>query len=376
MRNNYRSLKFFVINKLLLILVVISVNIFMGCLNVMEVTVLPKKHQSINNYFVYYGSFHNHSNISDGTGTPEDAYSYAQDSAKLDFFSLSDHDRNCNDSSWNLVKQVADQYNNDGVFATFWGFEWSNDSMGHVTVVNSDTFCMSIQPETANFRQLNSWIDQRNCFAILNHPGRQDGNGVEFDHFKNTLSEKIVGMELWNKSDGFSYYYYNDGYDSNDNGKGYYDEALTHHLKTGAAGGFDNHSATWGTSADFRTAILAISLTREHLFSAMKARRFYSTLDKNIALSFTIKGQEMGSTVSPGTTTLHIRASDGDGEAFSEVILFDRNHTVRRIWQPGRVTVDISDTLHNDNGDYYYVKVRQIDGDEAISSPIWVSDGQ
>ncbi len=376
MQNNYRSLKFFVINKLLLIVVVISVNLFMGCLNVMEVTVLPKKHQSINNYFVYYGSFHNHSNISDGTGTPEEAYLYAQNDADLDFFGLSDHDRNYNDSSWDLVKQAADQYNSDGVFATFWGFEWSNGSMGHVTVVNSDTFCMSIQPETANFRQLDSWIDRRNCFAILNHPGRQDGNGVEFDHFKNLISEKIVGMELWNKSDGFSDYYYNDGYDSNDNGKGFYDEALTHHLKIGAAGGFDNHSATWGTSADFRTAILAISLTREHLFSAMKARRFYSTLDKNIALSFTIKGQEMGSTVSPGTTTLQVRASDGDGEAFSEVILFDRNHTVRRIWQPGRVTVDISDTLHNDNGDYYYVKVRQIDGDEAISSPIWVSDGQ
>jgi hypothetical protein len=376
MKNNYRLLKFVTVNKMFLLLVAITVSLFTGCFNILDVTVLPNKHQSINNYFVYYGSFHNHTNISDGTGSPEDAYSYAEGTADLDFFGLSDHDRDRNDSNWNLVKQVADQHNVDEVFTTFWGFEWSNDSYGHVTVVNSDTFCMSIKPETANFQQLNSWLDRTNCFAILNHPGRQNASGIEFDNFHNAISEKIVGMELWNNSNGFSVYYYNNGYDSNDNNKGFYDEALTHKLKIGAAGGFDNHTATWGTSADFRTAILATNLTREHLFDAMKARRFYSTLDKNIALSFTVKGQEMGSTVFPGTSPLYIRAFDEDNEAFSEVVLFDHNHTVRRIWQPGRVTVDITDTLLTSNGDYYYVKVREFDGDEAISSPIWVSNGK
>jgi Protein of unknown function (DUF3604) len=371
MQNNYR---FFTIDKLLLITLIICATLFTGCLNIMDVTVLPKKHLIINNYFVFYGSFHNHSDVSDGTGSPEEAYSYARDTADLDFFGLSDHDSDRNDSNWNLVKQVAERHNVDGVFTTFWGFEWSNDSIGHITVVNTDTFCMARQPETSNLQQLNSWLDRRNCFAILNHPGIKNGYGMEFDHFNSTISEKIVGMELWNKSEEFSVFYYNDGYDSNDNNKGFYDEALTHKLKIGAAGGFDNHGATWGTSADYRLAILATNLTREHLFSAMKARRFYSTLDKNIALSFTVKEQEMGSTVSPGTSTLHIRASDGDNEAFSEVVLFDRDHNVRRIWQKERVNVDIVDTLHTGNDDYYYVKVREVDGDEAISSPIWVSN--
>lgn len=362
------------INKQLLLSFAIIPILFTGCTSIMEVTVQPKKYQSVNNYFVYYGSFHNHTNISDGTGTPEEAYRYARHTADLDFFGLSDHDYFFNDSNWNLVKKVADRHNIDSVFTTFWGFEWSSDTFGHVTVVNSDTYCFSRETETAHYRGLNSWLDSRTCFAILNHPGRQNSTGVEFEHFDRAISGKIVGMELWNKSDGFTYYYYNNGYDSIDNNKGFYDEALSSKLKIGAAGGFDNHAATWGTSADFRMAILATNLTREHLTSAMHARRFYSTLDKNIALSFTVKGQEMGSTISPGTSTLQIRALDGDNEAFSEVVLFDRNHNIRRIWQPGRTTVDITDTLHYENGDYYYVKVSQIDGDEAISSPIWVSN--
>ncbi len=173
---------------------------------------------------------------------------------------------------------------------------------GHVTVVNADTFCMTTNPETANFQQLCSWLNRKDCFAIFNHPGRQNSCGTEFNHFNSAICEKIVGMELWNKSEGFSNYYYNDGYDSNDNKKGFFDEALTNGWKIGAAGGFDNHTATWGTSADFRVAILAKNLTREDLFNALKARRFYSTLDKNIALSFTIAGQEMGTTVPGGIT--------------------------------------------------------------------------
>jgi hypothetical protein len=374
MHNNRRFQNFFTKRKLVLALISISVNVFTGCVSITDLTVTPKEYPSTNNYFVYYGSFHNHSSISDGTGTPEEAYTYAEEIAGLDFFGLSDHDRNRNDSNWNLVKQVAERHNIDGVFSTFWGFEWSNDSMGHVTVVNSDTFCMSINPETSNFKLLNSWLDRSDCFAILNHPGRQDGYGVEFDHFNGTISKKIVGMELWNKSEGFSAFYYNDGYDSNDNNKGFYDEALTNKLKIGAAGGFDNHAATWGTSADYRIAILAKYLTREHLLGALKARRFYSTLDKNLALSFTVNGQEMGSTVLPGNATLHIQASDRDNETFSEVILFDRDHNVRRIWQKERTHVDIFDTLITSNDDYYYVKVKQKDGEEAVSSPIWVSN--
>ena len=43
-------------------------------------------------YNVYYGQLHSHTRISDGTGSPAQAYEYARDTAGLDFFSIADHD--------------------------------------------------------------------------------------------------------------------------------------------------------------------------------------------------------------------------------------------------------------------------------------------
>jgi len=45
---------------------------------------------SIGGFNVYYGHLHNHSNVSDGTGTPDAAYNYAKNTAHLDFVSLAE----------------------------------------------------------------------------------------------------------------------------------------------------------------------------------------------------------------------------------------------------------------------------------------------
>jgi hypothetical protein len=118
--------------------------------------------------------------------------------------------------------------------------------------------------------------------AFFNHPAR--GAGVRFEGFATTPTDKIVGMELFNKSDGFDVYYYNDGFYPNDGNLGHYDEANIRGWRIGAAGNDDNHGGTWGTRTDFRTAILSENLTRADLLEAMQERRFYSTLDKNNAL--------------------------------------------------------------------------------------------
>lgn len=324
-------------------------------------------------YKVYYGGFHNHSNVSDGTGTPDEAYRYARDEAGLDFFGLSDHDAAQNDSVYHSTIKTANSYNADSIFTTFWGFEWSSGTYGHIAIINSDDFTSCLDSGSTTFSGICSWIEARDCIAILNHPGRQDRSSTEFNHFSSPVCDKIVGMELWNKGTSFSAYYYNDGYYTGDNQRGFFDEALARGWKIGAAGGEDNHYGNWGTLTNFRIAILAEQLTRTNLLSAMKARRFYSTLDKNLALSFTIAGNEMGSTIPSGNCALRIQTFDADSEGFSNVMLFDKDHSIRKSWDSSEPIVDISDTLLINTGDYYYVKVTEADGDEAISSPIWVN---
>ncbi|MCX8129074.1 MAG: CehA/McbA family metallohydrolase [Clostridia bacterium] len=323
------------------------------------------------NYNVYYGSLHNHSNVSDGTGTPAQAYAYARDTAGLDFFALADHAESISSTEWTSIKNAADTYNQDGTFVALHGFEWSHSTYGHVAVINTTDYCKSTSLATNTFSELITWLSSRNCVAFFNHPGRQDSIGSEFNHFSTTPSSKFVGMELWNKNDPFTTYYYNDGYYPNDGSKGYFDEANTRRWKVGAAGAHDNHSGTWGTENDYRLAILATAKTRASIYEALQNRRFFTTLDKNITLSLEISGSQMGSTISAGTYDAVIKAGDGNSEVFSEVKLF-KNGTAIYTWTPNSTNPVITQSLTTSTGDYYYIKVKQADGNEAISSPVYI----
>lgn len=352
------------------------------CFNLSPTPVLAEANDP-ETYTTYYGQLHNHSYLSDGTGTPEEAYTYAKNIAKLDFFALADHSQWLTDEEWNQSKQAANNANQDGDFVTFQGFEWSGD-YGHVTVLNTDDCCVAYNdPDTKtnapliwNFDELLKWIASRDTIAFFNHPGIYDSKRQTYAF---PVTEKFVGMELWNKNAPFTTYYYNDGYNKNDGGLSYYDEANSAGWKIGASGSGDNHSATWGTDTDYRLAVLATAKTRAAIYDALKNRRFFSTLDKNLKLSFEIDQKPMGSVVSSGLRQFIIKASDADGEVFTKIELY-QNGTLKATWEPGTNANPALDprnpvitTSYNTVGNtYYYVKVTQQDGGEAISSPIFI----
>lgn len=328
---------------------------------------------SIGGYNVYYGHLHNHCNISDGQQTPDYAYSYAKTIGDLDFFSLADHSGSIDPlaGEWAAMKSAANKYNEEGVFTAFWGFEWTENVQGHVAVINSENYITTAAPYNS-FAGLCSWLNSNECVAFFNHPGRNNSTGLEFSHFSTTPTDKIVGMELWNKTDRFNVYYYTDGYYSGDGNLGWYDEALSRGWKIGASGSEDNHSVTWGTMTESKLAVLASANNRVEIMNALKARRFFSTYDKNLALSFTIGGAEMGSSLTSGSYGLQILASDGTGEIFTQVQLL-RKGIVINTWAPNSASPVITSNLNCFNGEYYYVRVLQADGDEAISSPISIT---
>jgi len=336
------------------------------------------QHPSVGGYHVYYGHLHNHTSYSDGLGTPAQAYAYARDNAHLDFLGLADHTTaNSYDISpeeWDDTRIQANAFNMDGAFVTFFGFEWTHDTIGHVTVVNADS--VGHRSGITDFASLVSWLSGRDAVAFFNHPGRCDSNGIFSYNSGITPSLRFVGMELWNTNDGFPVYYDNNGYTTGDN-RGNFDEALANGWMIGAAGSGDEHGNTWGKTQDCRLAILADHLTREDLYAALKARRFYSTLESDIRLSFKMNGREMGSSIPAGPCALQIEAVDGGGESFTTVVLYDRNRHRLKTWKPGAAAFTIHDSLTVSAGDYYYVKVIQADSSgmagQAISSPLFVS---
>ncbi len=330
-----------------------------------------KAQQEIGGFNAYFGSLHNHTNVSDdAVETPLDAYIYAKEVAGMDFLGLSDHAHSTSTREWNDTQNNANQITENGKFVAFRGFEWSHSNYGHVTVVNSSE--ITTRDTTRKFSDLVRWLESNDAIAFLNHPGRQNGGGNEFHNFNSIRSESIVGMELWNQSQGYENYYYTNGYFSNDGGLSYFEEAQIKGWKIGASGSGDNHGATWGTRNDNRMAILATELTRDALYQAMKIRRFYSTMDKNLGLSFKIDGQQMGSVIKNGTHNVVIEANDGNEEIFTNVKLF-KNGLLLNSWNPNAKSPVLTyDNLISKSGDFFHVKVTQQDGEEAISSPIYI----
>lgn len=327
---------------------------------------------AIGGYNVYMGHLHNHTRISDGTGTPIEAFEYARDMALMDFLGITDHAEKISPEEWQELGDAADLFSEDENFIAFRGFEWSSSSSyGHVSIIETTDFVRSDSPEIDTFEELCAWLEGTKGVAFFNHPGRENDNGTEFSHFKTAAADNFAGMELWNKNNGFNEYFYNDGYSPGD-GNGYYDEAIQSGWRIGAAGSGDDHHGTWGTAQPFRMAVLAGAKTREEILGAIRARRFYSTLDRNLSMSFKLNGSEMGSSTGAGTYTLEISLDDGSPEDIFTGIDLVRNGIVVSSWSPGEKKVTITQGITLSAGEYCYIVVRQSDGDEAVSSPVWI----
>lgn len=331
-------------------------------------------------YNVYYGYLHSHTSVSDGVGTPEEAFDAARN-AGLDFFSLSEHDyypRDMTNDAWNYIKSVADEKNEDGEFVAFWGFEWTSDSadwqvdgkaLGHITVTATPDFCHSGHGETDSLNEFVRWIDgQADGVAILAHPGYYSTgfSRFDFDH-----SERIIGMELWNKNTD---YYNKDGYTEN-NDLGPYDEALKMGWRIGATGGQDNHVADWGTKNDYRMGVLANERTRGAILDAMKKRRFFSTRDKHLSLSFECNGTQMGGVVRAGRLACTIKVNRVGG-IISRLLVVQNDYIVMERW-PDSSSFTRKFDFNTRAGDYLYIRVDGSSGGwRAISSPIFVERGR
>ena len=91
-----------------------------------------------------WADLHGHSSLSDGTGTPEDYFTYARDVARLDAIALTDHDhwgiRPLDDSAElaDHILRTALRFHDRGRFVTIPGYEWTSWIHGHRHVLYFD----------------------------------------------------------------------------------------------------------------------------------------------------------------------------------------------------------------------------------------------
>src|SRR3954468_6308133 len=102
---------------------------------------------------VFFGNLHSHTSYSDGSGTPDQAYTRARDVAKLDFLAITEHNHRAAEDgaaadrhdglligknpalyvgpNETALIPTANRFNNDGHFIAIYGQEFSSISKGN-----------------------------------------------------------------------------------------------------------------------------------------------------------------------------------------------------------------------------------------------------
>ncbi len=315
----------------------------------------------------YFGNIHSHTGLSDGEGTPDEAFSWARDAAKYDFYINTDHGEYLFQEQWDSIGESADAFNEDGAFTAIRGFEYSEPLTGHACVYNTDSFTGAVLMPI--FTTFYTWLDQINGLAVFNHPG-DFGDFNKLQYYEK-VADNFFGIETGNGSDANNDGTYLD----------YYTLALDNGWRVAPVSNQDNHSFSTNSH---RTVMVCENLTRDDIYGAMAARRVYSSDDPNMKIVFKANDEWMGSeiNVSENSVAFTVTVTDdepitkmelvtGEGVVASEISFIDNNGSAE--WVP---------TVAVNGSTYFFLKVyetNQLDADDpgdvqiAVTAPIWIT---
>lgn len=348
-------------------------------------------------YNFYFGQIHSHSNYSDGSGTPDQALTYASTADQIDFFALTDHSNyfdttanlgtfdNPNSgtpstvnpamSKWEYYKGIFDNYVTDD-FVPFYGYEmtWSGQ-YGHINTYNSNGF-VSRNDSVLNAKGgagLKAYYEllkkQDGAFSQFNHPGTTFGTFMDFGYYDKVIDDKINLVEVGNGEGqvGASGYY--PSYQ-------YYTLALDKGWHLAPSNNQDNHKGKWGDANTARTVAIADSLSRESIFDAIDQKMVYSTEDNNFEILYTLNNESMGSTISDAGDQVNILVDFNDPDAddrIGKVSVVVNGGIIAHTENINSNSGILEVTIPNDYS-YYYIKVEQGDGDIAMTAPVWTGE--
>jgi len=368
-------------------------------------------------YNYYFGNLHAHTAFSDGNkdsvisgvGRPDGSYAYAKLSNNFDFLGISEHNHYSSNHNpgfkqplYQVGLNMANTANQDGVFLALFGMEYGVSSQynGHIVIYG---FNQLLGWETSapgvtgtNYDIFNAKTDYDGVFkkvknnpasfAYLAHPDFSDyttdgtySTALSNTPYNATYDSAIVGMPLRSGLATSTMTNYNDY--STGNYFNYYKRLLYLGYHLGIGYDHDNHYTNFGRSNGGRLVILAPTLSRASLFTAMKDMHFYGSDDSNAKIDFNMNGNMMGSIITgsvyPVFSVIH---NDPDGEQADTIKIWKGHKNSGGLWASivhlsnGNNTTTFTDTNILPNIEYYYfAEIRQADGQWIMTSPIWYS---
>jgi hypothetical protein len=373
---------------------------------------------------LFWGDIHVHTVLCDGMLEPGEYYRRARDEEGLDFAAVTLHDTMARllpsglEYEWELIKDLAERYNEPGRFAVFVGYEWSDHGQGHRGVIyapwEKDPRLFGFpDPGSSTAGGLEERLEGYHALVIPHHTAWRrifllPWNWAKFIHMKipgpytwwGPDSEKQRLVEIY--SDHGSSECYHSSHpiahgkagalmprflwdDRCRPGMGnYVQEALARGLRLGIIAGSDRHDH----AADERvhpmsiypgglTAVWAEELTAESLWRSLWNRRAYGTTGARIHLEFYADDAPMGSEYfTRGRPRLHGRIIAAAPVKRAELLRHDGNGYGTAWSRSGgeEISFDLVDREAEGEA-FYYLRVEQVDGHCAWSSPIWILEG-
>lgn len=338
-------------------------------------------------YNIYFGQLHSHTNVSDGMGTVEEAFTYASKQAEqIDFLAITDHSNLFDNDTQATIKDgsmstewvqshsLADQFTDEN-FVAIYGYEmtWSGGTPGHMNTFNTDGF---LSRNTTNYTNgakssLTNYYEQLklvpDSISMFNHPGNTFGDFYDFGYYDEEIDKQISLIEVGNGEGAIGSSGYFASYE-------YYTRALDKGWHVAPTNNQDNHKGLWGDANTGRTVVLADTLTRDSIYDALRNMRTYATEDHDLKIWYTLNGADMGTIFETVQSDVDIQVevedlTDPIGKV--EVIVNGGLSVASKNVsdKTGLLTFDLEADYS-----YYYIRVTELDGDIAVTAPVWISE--
>ncbi len=307
---------------------------------------------------LYAGELHAHTTDSDGSGTIKDAYAYARDVAKLDFFSVTDHSNSFKNEIYqkNHITN-ADSFNDPGKFVALYGYEQTYSAATYYGHLNTINYGSLTTRSTLLEDYYSVMTTDPNSIVMFNHPGYKWGNFGEYDFWSEEYDKVVNLTEIKGKS-----------YDSE------YALSLTKGWHVSPLYNEDNHSPNWGNAYEYCGYALAPSLTRQNIIEAFQKNRTYTTTDMTLKIYYKINDEWMGSRLnSPDKLKVSISLSTQKSQGLGTVYLIGEDNIVVASKKLGTVKKYDWEFEIDPSYDYYYVKVDS-GNTWCVTAPIWIEN--
>ena len=263
---------------------------------------------------ILWADLHGHTNLTDGTGTPEDYFVYARDVAGLDVVSLTDHDHwgmlkiDATPDMWDRIKGATRAAHAPGSFVTLLGYEWTSWIHGHRHVLYFEDEGEIYSAVDENYESpVQLWEALRGLgIPALTFAHHSAGGPIP------TNWDIPPDPEFEPVTEIMSVHGSSEAYDSpariySPVPGNFVRDALDRGYRLGFLASGDSHDGHPGLTGlaspnSGLAAILAEDLTRESVLEALRARRCYATSGSRILLRCALDGSRMGATIAPPKT--------------------------------------------------------------------------